>query len=144
MREWFLNRLPPRGAVTAGRKVYFSRSRLGPEVGRFCNEPLLEGLLEKDGYEIIASERLSLEAQVTVMQDAEALLFAESSALHLYGLVARKGQRAGVIQRRSTMPTLIIGQFRDVPIDLCVIDAIEDILWPPLRAVNRSIACETS
>lgn len=140
MRAWISQRLPPKGPITKGRKVYFTRSQLGPKVGRYCNEELLEQLLAADGYEIVAPERLSLSEQVTVMQDAETLLFAESSALHLYGLVQRSGQSAGVIQRRRSLPALIERQLEDGPVVVHAIDAISSVYWPAKRRDNLSLA----
>jgi hypothetical protein len=140
MRAWLDRRLPPAGSITRGRRVYLTRSRLGPQAGRFCNEEHLERLLAADGYEIVAPERLSLADQVTLFQTAELLLFAESSALHLYGLVQREGQRAAVIQRRRSLPALIEGQLRGGPAAFHAIEAIQSVHWPPRREDNISIA----
>ena len=140
MRNWLERRLPPIGPVTKGRKVYFTRSRLGFSAGRFCNEDLLEQLLIAAGYEIVAPELLSLADQVAVMQDAETLVFAESSALHLYGLVQRLEQRVCVIQRRQTLPSLIKTQLLDGPSKLHFVEVISSIHWPPKPEENISIA----
>lgn len=140
MRDWLLQRLVPAGPTTKGRKVYFTRSRLGQNVGRYCNEELIEQLLRADGYEVVAPERLSLHDQVSLMQNAEILLFAEGSALHLYGLIQRAGQRAGVIQRRRSLPSLILGQLGEGVADFKFIDSISAIYWPPTRQDHASIA----
>lgn len=140
MRQWLKQKLPPSGPVSKGRRVYFTRSRMGPSVGRFCNEPLLEHLLIADGYEVIAPERLTLAEQIAIMQDAELMLFAESSALHLFGLVQRKGQKAGVILRRRELPKLIVNQLGDGDAKIVTIDAISEIHWPPIRQDNASVA----
>jgi hypothetical protein len=140
MRTWFEQRLPPNGKISKGRRVYLTRSRLGPRVGRYCNEAILERILATDGFEIVAPERLHLCDQLALFQDAEILLFAESSALHLYGLVAREGQRAAVIQRRRELPSLMEGQFHKSRVKLNKIDAISSVFWPPRRQDNSSIA----
>ncbi len=140
MRDWLASRLPPNGPVTKGRKVYFTRSRLGFSVGRFCNEDLLEQLLVAAGYEIVAPETLSLAEQVAVMQDAEMLVFAEGSALHLYGLVERPEQRVCVIQRRQVLPSLIEAQLLDGPAKMHFVEVVSAIHWPPKPGDNISIA----
>ncbi|MFO8127358.1 glycosyltransferase 61 family protein [Yoonia sp.] len=140
MRDWLAERLSPRDSITKGRKLYFTRSRLGPQVGRYCNEDLIEELLCADGYEVVAPEQQSLSDQVALMQDAEVLLFAESSALHLYGLVQRAHQRVGLIQRRRDLPPLIVNQLQGGPAEIRAIDAISEIYWPPRRQDNVSIA----
>ena len=140
MREWIAFRLPTTGPVTKDRKVYFTRSRLGVSVGRFCNEDLLEQLLLADGYEIVAPETLSLNRQVAIMQDAETMIFAEGSALHLYGLVQRPEQNVCVIQRRHELPSLIKSQLLDGPSKVNFVEVISSILWPPKPGDNISIA----
>lgn len=140
MRDWLARRLPPKGPFTSGRSVYFTRSRLGSHAGRYCNEEVLEQLLVAAGYEIVAPELLSLPDQVAVMQDAENLVFAEGSALHLYGLVQRAKQRACVIQRRRILPSLIKAQLLDGPAELHFVEVISSIHWPPMLQDNISIA----
>lgn len=140
MRTWFERRIPPKGPISKGRRVYLTRARLGPTAGRYCNEAILERLLARDGFEIVAPERLRLPDQVDLLQNAEVLVVAESSVLHLYGLVQREGQRVIVIQRRSPIPHLIEGQLRDSTAELVKIDCISSIHWPPRRKDNASIA----
>jgi hypothetical protein len=140
MRDWFERRLPASESLTKGRRVYVTRSQLGPNVGRYGNEQLLEKLLAEDGYEIFAPEQLSLSEQILVLQDAEYLVFAESSALHLYGLVQRRGQHVAIIQRRKSLPPLIQGQLGDGPAILHTIDVIDSVYWPPERKDNSSVA----
>ncbi|WP_410350255.1 hypothetical protein [Yoonia sp.] len=60
-------------------------------------QDVIEKLLCADGYEVVAPKQLSLSDQITLVHDAEVLLFAESSALHLYGLGQRAHQRVGLI-----------------------------------------------
>lgn len=140
MRDWLARKLPPRGAIKSGRSVYFTRSRLGSNAGRYCNEDVLEQLLIAAGFDIVAPELLSLSDQVAVMQDAETLVFAEGSALHLYGLVQRENQRACVIQRRQTLPSLIKTQLLDGPAEMHFAEVISSIHWPPKPQDNISIA----
>ena len=92
------------------------------------------------GYTIFAPETFSLSEQISCMQTAEALVFAESSALHLYGLVQRAGQKVAVIQRRKVLPPLILNQLDDGPATINLVDAISSVDWPPVEADNISLA----
>ncbi|RED18425.1 glycosyltransferase 61 family protein [Pontivivens insulae] len=140
-REWLASRLPPAGPVQKGRRVYLTRTALPDTMGRFACERILEQNLEANGYEIIAPETLSMMEQIKLYQDAETLLFSESSALHLYALVRRPEQKVGVVLRRRTLPPLITAQLCSVvqsPFE--TIDAIDEIYWPPKTGGNMSLA----
>lgn len=136
-RDWFQRKLPPRSSIEPGLKVYITRSRLGAAVGRYCNEDHLEELLAADGYQIVAPEQHGLNNQARLFQRAEKLIFAEGSALHLYGLVRQDGQSVAVIQRRPNLPKLIEGQLSGAPrVRMVAINAISGLYWPQRRADN--------
>lgn len=139
--DWLDRRWSTTGPVTQGRAVYVSRARLGPKVGRFACEEHLEGLLAAAGYEIYHPERHDLTHQVATFKDAGLLVFAESSALHLYALIRRPEQRAAVILRRKELPNLISQQLSARPGPaIAVIDAIKAEYWPPVRQDNLSVS----
>lgn len=139
-RDWFVRKLPPRGPIERGLKVYVTRSQLGASVGRFCNEDHLERLLAADGYQIVAPEQHGLNNQARLFQRAETLVFAEGSALHLYALVQREGQSVAVIQRRRDLPKLLTGQLHDGPANAPTqINAITGTFFPPRRADNLGL-----
>lgn len=139
-KAWFCRKLPPRGPIETGLKVYVTRSQLGASVGRFCNEDHLEKLLAADGYQIVAPEQHGLNNQARLFQRAEKLVFAEGSALHLYGLVQREGQSVAVIQRRPSLPKLLAAQLQDGPPNTHVqINAITGTYFPPRRADNLGL-----
>ncbi|MEP3634223.1 MAG: glycosyltransferase family 61 protein [Shimia thalassica] len=139
--DWLDQRLPAAGPVTKGRKVYLTRTGLGDKIGRFACEDHLEKQLAAQGYEIIAPEKLGLLPQIALYQDAEHLIFSESSALHLYGMVRRPGQTAAVIKRREELPVLIRTQMNDrAGTDVAEIHALRRIFWPPLRSDHLSIS----
>lgn len=130
--DWVDRRLPPPGPVEPDRAVYVTRGRLRPNMGRFACEDHLEEMLRQRGYEIFAPERHDLRTQVDLFQRAGRLIFAEGSALHLYGLVAREGQKVAVIQRRAELPQLIANQMGDRGrAEITVVNAVRDIYWPP-------------
>jgi hypothetical protein len=137
---WIDRVLPPAPGPRGARKLYVTRTRLGPKVGRFCCEDLLESLLAEAGYEIFAPEAHPLSEQVAAYREASHLVFSESSALHVYGLVGRAGQRAAVIQRRHDLPPLIENQLRARTGEgIACIDAIDAEWWPRIRADNSAI-----
>lgn len=139
--DWVDRRLPPPGPVDAGRSVYVTRSRLGPGAGRFACEDYLEALLRDQGYEVFAPERHDLATQVRTFQQAGRLIFAEGSALHLYGLVARQRQKVAVVQRRIELPPLIEAQLTDrTGVRVEFINAIREVYWPPVPGDHYSIA----
>ena len=139
-RDWFDHKLPPRGPIEPGLKIYVTRSQLGAAVGRFCNEVHLERLLEADGYQIVAPEQHGLNNQARLFQRAETLVFEEGSALHLYALVQRAGQSVAVIQRRPELPQLLVGQLANGPTNTQVhINAITGTYFPPRRADNLGL-----
>lgn len=124
------------------RAVYVTRTGLGPMAGRYACEDHLERLLAAEGFEIFAPEAHSIKTQVQTFQSAGRLIFAESSALHLYGLVRRPGQKAAIIQRRPDLPAVMTAQLADrdgtAPM---AINAISEVWWPPLRGehLGRSV-----
>jgi len=138
--NWLDQRWWPKGPIKLGRSVYVSRTKLGPKVGRFACEDHLEKLLAKAGYEIYHPQEHAITHQVETFQNAERLIFAESSALHLYALVRRREQLAAVIQRRSELPELISRQLyarHGIPVER--INAITAEYWPPIRQDNLSV-----
>jgi hypothetical protein len=138
--DWIDRTLPPGPEAHGARKLYVTRSRLGPDVGRFCCEDLLESLLAEAGYEIFAPEEHSLSSQIAVYRAASYLVFSESSALHLFGLVRRPNQRVAIIQRRHALPLLIENQLRArTGEEIAAIDAIDAVWWRPVWADNSAI-----
>jgi hypothetical protein len=138
--NWIDRVLPPRPGPGSARKLYVTRMRLGPNVGRFCCEDLLESLLADAGYEIFAPEAHPLPEQVAAYRAASHLVFSESSALHVYGLVRRPGQRVAVVQRRHDLPPLIENQLRARTGEaIACVDAIDAEWWPRIRADNSAI-----
>ncbi|TXN07169.1 glycosyltransferase family 61 protein [Methylobacterium sp. WL103] len=89
----------PVPAVQGPRKIYVSRSKLTVEAGIIC-EGVLEENLTRDGYEIIHPQELSILDQIGLYRQAETLIFAEGSALHLFALFVRPDQRVTIVRRR--------------------------------------------
>ncbi len=124
-----------------GSKVYLTRSQLGGRKGRFACEDHLEQLLAKEGYQIVAPEKLPLHEQISLYQSTERLIFAESSALHLYSLIRRPGQNAAVIQRRPELPKIMTAQMQDrIGDPPLAINVVDKTLWPSLRGNHLGIS----
>lgn len=133
-----LTPLPP---IEHDLKLYVTRSGLGKSAGRFVLENLLEQYLVAEGYQVIAPETLDLGAQIDLYRRAGSLVFAEGSALHLYGLMARPEQRAALIKRRMALPKLMINQINDrAGVHIAILDAIREIHWPPRIGDHFSIS----
>lgn len=122
------------------RKLYLTRGQLSPRSGRFLNEDKLEALLKKDGYDIVAPETLSLSDQFKIYAEADTVIAAEGSALHMVCMALRPESRLVVIQRRSDVPVLMKNQIASFcEADVHYVDAIDRVFWPEERADNVSL-----
>lgn len=139
--RWLDHRLPPASPIDANRKVYLTRSKLGPSVGRYACEDHLEKLLEREGYETVAPETLSLTDQIKLFQTARKLIFAEGSALHLFAMVKRTDQQAVVIQRREHLPRMMALQMNDRGgLPVAPVCALKSVYWPQKRSDHLSVS----
>lgn len=137
---WSRDRITPKYDRRRRRKVYLTRSRLSPCLGRYLNEDVLEKNLEKSGFEIVAPETLNLSDQLRLFAEAETIVAAEGSALHLIPFSMRTSAKLVVIQRRSEVPVLIQNQINSFcPASAHFIDAIDRVYWPQERADNLSL-----
>jgi hypothetical protein len=138
--EWIDSRFKNAPKIEKNRSIYVSRSKLGSQMGRYANEDWFETKLEKKGYEVFYPEQHDLDVQVNTYQKAENLIFAESSAVHLFSMVRRSQQNLALIQRRSDLPPLISTQVRDRPgKETLIIDAITSEFWPPRLSDHLSV-----
>ena len=92
--------LAAHGPATCHRKIYVSRSQLGPNKASFILENRLDQFLQAEGYHILYPERTSIEEQLALYSNASELLFSEGSATHLFALCVKPHQRVGIILRR--------------------------------------------
>jgi len=137
--DWIDERWACSKVKNQGRKIYVTRSALGPMAGRFACEDHLERQLEAECYEIYAPEKHSLQHQIETFLSAEKLIFAEGSALHLFSLIRQPHQVSAVIQRRPDFPQVMRNQMADRKGEPTIaIDAISDISWPPVRGEHFS------
>jgi capsular polysaccharide biosynthesis protein len=83
---------------TSGRRLYFSRR--GHSMRVMVNEAALEAALRTRGFEIVRPERLSVAAQVQMMQEAE-ILVGPTGAAMTNALFAPAGARIVEIQPQN-------------------------------------------
>ena len=89
------------GTSDGPKKVYISRSRLNIGNGGLIYEELIDDYMRAEGYSVLYPEAMSIREQLDVYSNAEKLVFADGSAVHLYALVAQPSQSVFVIHRRG-------------------------------------------
>jgi capsular polysaccharide biosynthesis protein len=136
---WLRSRVPKQ--APSKRKVYLTRSQLDPAIGRMLCEDILEANLRHAGFEIVAPEQLSVQAQLELYGEADVIVAAEGSALHVVPFAIRDDARLVVVQRRPDVPILIANQIESFTNASCVyLDALVASHWPAERADNLSMA----
>ena len=111
----FVHRLRGLGSPeeVALNKVYVSRSRISrAKAGGILCEDVLEKILSDYGYLIMFPEELPIYKQLEVYNRARHIIFAEGSALHLFGFVCRPEQDVAIINRRPTGLPFAMKQLR--------------------------------
>ncbi|PJF07890.1 hypothetical protein CUR21_16890 [Pseudorhodobacter sp. MZDSW-24AT] len=139
--DWIDRRWPPAGPPDPDRKIYVTRSGLGPQAGRYACESHLEALLAAEGYEIYQPEAHDIAHQVRSFQAAGKLIFAEGSALHLFALIRQPGQVSAVIHRRDRLPEVMVAQMADrAGTPTQAINAVRALWWPPRRGEHLGLS----
>lgn len=93
--------IEPSKDKNGAKKVYVSRSHFLLK-GSYAGEAFVESLLAKHGYRIFYPENFSLQQQLAVYKEANELIFAEGSALHVLELLGNIDAKVAVIARRPT------------------------------------------
>jgi hypothetical protein len=121
-----LRRLEPRRGV---ERLYLTRSAYKLRRGGIFGEGYLEQNLAAQGYAIYAPEQHPLEDQIATYLGARQIVAPDSSALHLFGFVARPDQALAIVLRRrqgaKDLLPQITGFSGQKPL---VVDAIRGIL----------------
>lgn len=139
--DWIDRRWPPVGKPDPDRKIYVTRSGLGPKAGRYACEDHLEALLAAEGYQIYRPEAHDVLHQVQTFQAAGKLIFAEGSALHLFALIRQPGQVSAVIHRREALPEVMLAQMADRPgTPTTALNAVQALWWPPQRGEHLGLS----
>lgn len=136
---WLRSRLPD--YTSTGRKVYVTRARLDPKLGRLLCEDVLEANLAAAGFEIAAPETMSLDDQLAMYGQSDVVIAAEGSALHVAPFALRDDARLIIVKRRPEVPVLIANQIASFCKAECAyVHAIVRTHWPAERADNLSLA----
>ena len=127
-RRFISSRQWPEPLEDSPKRLYVTRDGLDRHrKGRIIGDLGLSKFVEDRGYTVLRPEKITLEDQIRLYRGARRILFEEGSAVHLFGLVARPGQTAGVIQRRVAESEAVVGQRQlraFAGIDLKLLDAV--------------------
>ena len=138
--EWIRSKLPKQTRSRFGRKIYITRDRLTGTVGRHLCEDVLEDNLSNAGFDIVAPEKLGLEEQLEMYREADTVIAADGSALHVLPFTFRPEATCIILKRRSEIPPLITNHVRSfTQAKIVEIDVIKDVAWPLQRADNISL-----
>ena len=96
-----------RAKTQKGRKLYVSRHRLDPLLGRVLCEDLLEDNLRRLGFEVFYPEEHTLSAQLRAYSEAELILTTDGTAAHMIAFMQNPNQKVVVIARRIQKPIFI-------------------------------------
>ncbi len=83
-------------------RVYLTRSGYGLRRGGIFGEGFLEQNLKAQGYVIYSPEQAPIEDQIATYLGARQIVAPDSSALHLFGFVAKPEQDLAIVLRRKT------------------------------------------
>ena len=95
-------------STDVGKKLYISRSKLHPLLGRVLCEDILEQNLMNAGYEIYFPEQHSLVKQLEAYLGAQTIITTDGSAAHLIAFTQNPDQQVAIIERRSRGKTTFI------------------------------------
>lgn len=136
---WLKDRLTV--APMGGEKLYITRARLDPMLGRILCEDVLERNFEAAGFDIMSPELLSLEEQAARYRAARVIVTTEGSAIHLAALCMHPEARLFIVLRRPNLHYLIANQLSTfTPGQWEQVDFITEQWWRPERADNRGMA----
>lgn len=136
--------LPPGARPRPGSRIYVTRSRLDPRLGRILCEDLLERNLIGHGYEVFVPEAHALSDQIRRYAEAETIVTTDGSHGHLIAFARQSGQRIVMIARRSRRPDLLLNHLESFGQGLdgssfMHLDVLREEWWRPVRADNMSL-----
>lgn len=142
--DWARRRFLPGGLrPTPGSRLYVTRSRLDPALGRILCEAMLEANLARHGFEIFAPESHAIPDQLRRYAEAETIVTTDGSHGHLIAFARQNGQRIVMISRRQEAPDNLIRHIDSFGAGLAgaefrCLSALRTEWWPSARADNRS------
>ena len=107
--KWARDTFVPSGLrPVPGSKLYVTRTRLDPTLGRLLNEDLLERNLARHGYQIYVPETQSLPDQLRTYAATETIVTTDGSHGHVMAFARQSGQKIITIARRFDAPTSLL------------------------------------
>ena len=100
MRRFFRERFSKVQPKQGVERLYISRQNYRLNRGGLLGENILQRNLVQQGYTAYSPERAPIEDQIATYLGAEQIVSLDSSALHLFGFVARPEQDLSIILRR--------------------------------------------
>lgn len=127
-----------------GNRLYVTRSRLDPSLGRILCEDRLEENLARHGYDIFAPEAHSIPDQLRRYAEAETIVTTDGSHGHLIALARRSGQRVLMVARRQEAPANLVNHLESfgaglADADFRYLSVLRTEWWPQSRADNRAL-----
>jgi predicted O-methyltransferase YrrM len=133
---------PPR--PVPGSRLYVTRGRLDPSLGRILCEDVLEQNLARHGYDIFAPETQSIPDQLRRYAEAETIITTDGSHGHLIAFARQPGQRILMVARRQEAPVNLVNHLESFGAGLAdsefrYLNVLRTEWWPKDRADNRSL-----
>ena len=141
---WARTAFRPKTTPLPGSKLFVTRTRLDPSLGRLLCEDLLEQNLARAGYQIYVPEVYPLGHQMDTYAAAETIVTTDGSHGHVMAFARQPGQTIITIARRFEAPDLLLNHLNCFGADLensshhyltCLIRE----WWPRKRADNLSL-----
>ncbi|MFZ2727241.1 MAG: Stf0 family sulfotransferase [Methylococcaceae bacterium] len=96
------------------KKLYLSRESLADNKRKAVNEAMIEQLFQKHDFEVVYLEKLNLDMQIQLIQQADVIAGCDGSALHL-GIYLKPDAKIIVLSARNIIVNqLIVGALRNV------------------------------
>jgi capsular polysaccharide biosynthesis protein len=87
-------------AFAGAEKIYVSRSKLPISAGRPVASEIFEKYLAANGYQILHPEQYTLYQQLSILKNAQKIIFCDGSAVHSCILIPDLTAQVAVISRR--------------------------------------------
>ena len=142
---WARGRFLPKGAAPLpGSKLYVTRSKLDPTLGRLLNEDILEQNLSRHGYQIYVPETQSLPDQLRTYAMAETIITTDGSHGHIMAFARQSGQQIITIARRFDAPKSLLTHLESFGHGLTnsshtYLTCLAREWWPQQRTDNLSL-----
>jgi Glycosyltransferase 61 len=127
-----------------GSRLYVTRTRLDPALGRLLCEDMLEANLARAGFQVFAPENHSLPDQIATYARAETIVTTDGSQGHVIAFARQNHQRIVTIARRTERPVLLTNHLDSFGAGLdgashTWISCLTREWWPQKRADNLSL-----